>query len=106
MILSYADSKNSQFSSRCKILSVSRDCGNVGVNFKGRTFSITALMGDDEKKLVFACQDELTRNEWIKACIKGLEHIEYDARVLNEPFFLKLQFHKEKLGIGVEELIR
>jgi len=106
MILSYADSKNSHFSSRCKILSVSRDSGNVGVNFKGRTFSITALMGDDEKELVFACQDELTRNAWLKACSKGLEHIERDARDMNEPFFLKLQFKKEKLGIGVEEFIR
>jgi len=103
MLLTYSDSKDSKLSNRCHVISVYNKGVHIGDKFTGRNFLVRAQVGGDEKELVFACEDEKARNEWVKAFNKGFMQIEEEEKDMNKPFFLNVEFSKEELGIYVVE---
>jgi len=103
IVLRYAESRESQTSSRCQIASVNGTDVNVGGKFAGRCFSVEAIVGGVEREFVFACVDVKTKDEWVKSILDGLEQIEEEAKTMNEQDLMKIEFAKEKLGITVEE---
>jgi len=106
VLLIYSDSKDSQLSTRCKVISVDGDgTDEVGDKYKGRNFLVQAIVGRENKAIVFACDDEEMKRAWVGALNRGLLHIEEEEKEMNKPLFLKVEFSKEKLGIRVEENI-
>jgi len=104
VLLIYSDSKNFQVSTRCKIISVDGDgTADVGDKYKGRNFLVQAIVGRENKAIVFGCVDEEMKKEWVGALNRGLLQIDEEEKEMNKPLFLKVEFSKEKLGIRVEE---
>jgi len=103
MLLTYSDSKDSELSNRCQVITVSEKGVNIGDKFEGRNFVVRAQVGGDEKELVFACEDENEKNGWIKAFNYGFVQIEEEKKAMLKPFFLNVEFSKEELGIYVVE---
>merc|ERR1719233_2088406 len=103
ILLIYSDTKDSQLSTRCTIISVDGDGTNVGDKYTGRNFLVQAIVGRENKEIVFACDDEEMKKEWVGALNRGLLQIDEEEKEMNKPLFLKVEFSKEKLGIRVEE---
>merc|ERR550534_3252948 len=103
ILLIYSDTKDSQLSTRCTIISVDGDGTNVGDKYKGRNFLVQAIVGRENKEIVFACDDEEMKREWVGALNRGLLQIEEEEKELNTPLLVKVEFSKDKLGIRVEE---
>jgi len=105
MMLIYSDSRDSQLSNRCQIISLNTKVANVDDKLKGRNFLVRALVGGVEKELFFACTDEKLRNEWVEAFNSGFFQIEEEEMDMRKPFFLTVQFSNDKLGIRIEEKV-
>lgn len=108
LILTYADSKESQVSNRCQIIQVNQEELKVNAKLQRRSFSLEVISSGADKELVFACEDEKTKEEWVRACNDGLERVEeeYDSlRTAEEDTIIEVEFTKPKLGIRVEEKI-
>jgi len=103
MLLAYSNSKDSKLSKRCQVISVYNKGVNIGDKFKGRNFLVRAQVDGVEKELVFACEDEKVRNDWVKAFNKGFLQIEEEEKDMIKPFFVKVEFSKKELGIYVVE---
>jgi len=103
ILLIYSDTKESQLSTRCKIINVDADGTDVGDKYKGRNFLVQAIVGRENKEIVFACDDEEKKKEWVGALNRGLLHIEEEEKEMTKPLLLKVEFSKAKLGIRVEE---
>merc|ERR1719245_730450 len=97
--------KESQLSTRCKIISVDADGTDVGDKYKGRNFIVQAIVGRENKEIVFACDDEEMKKEWVGALNRGFLHMEEEGKEMTKPLFVKVEFSKAKLGIRVEENI-
>lgn len=103
MVLTYSDSKDSKLSNRCQVISVDEKGVHIGDKFKGRNFLVRTQVGGVVKELVFACEDEIVRNDWVKAFKNGFLQIEVEEKDMNKPFFVNVEFSKKELGIYVVE---
>jgi len=104
MLLTYSDSKDSKLSNRCQVIGVDGEGADIGDKFKGRNFKVRVLVGGNSKELVFICIDEKVRNDWVETFKDGFEQIEEEDKDMHEPFFLEVEFTKQKLGIYVVEV--
>jgi len=105
MLLTYADKKDSKISHRCHVDSVDREGASIGDKFRGRNFLVRGVVGGVKKELIFTSTDERVRNDWVDAFTHGFTQIEDEKRDMNKPFFLNVEFTKEKLGIFVVEVL-
>merc|ERR1719204_898105 len=100
VILMYSNAKDVQASNRCKILDVRVDESKKELIFTARVYAEGA-----KKELVFECETEEQRKEWVTCITNGLTEIKSRYEKMHEEFTLKLEFSKEKMGIRVEENI-
>jgi len=98
VLLTYADSKDAETSKRCQILEVTMDESQ-----KGLIFSVLVNAEGVKKELVFACETEEERKEWVTCINDALADVKGIFDKMHEEFTLKLEFSKEKMGIRVEE---
>jgi len=106
ILLKYSDKKEDQLSTRCKIISVDGSGTDVADKYKDRNFLVQAIVGRENKEIVFACANEETKREWVDTINKGLLlTIEEMQKEMKKPVLLKVEFSKEKLGMRVEENI-
>jgi len=103
LVMTFADSKDSQVANRCQILRLDEK-----VDVKTKTFSVDVIVSGRENTLVFACEDEKETETWVHAINEGFKQLEEEVSMLktvNEYTILEVVFSKEKLGIRVEEKI-
>jgi len=106
LMLTYADNQGAQLSNRCQVLRVKNEA-NVGAKFKSKSFSLDVVSSDGDKELVFACEDEKAREDWIEVCNDGLAIVEEEFSTLQteNDLFFDVEISKPKLGIRVEEKV-
>jgi len=100
VMLEYADSKDSETFNTCKVSEVwGSDSGEL-------TFSARAMCGDTEKVLVFGCDTECQRDDWINCIITALAEVRdiYNWQKDNK-YTLKMKFTKKKIGLLIEERV-
>jgi len=102
--LSYAETESSGQLSTGRVTKV-KTADNMAQKWKGRTFSVEAVMDGSSKDLVFACKDTETRDAWVAIFQQGFDSIRVEAEQMRKHFQLTLNFNKDKLGIRVEEKI-
>jgi len=97
--LTYADSRDAETFNHCQVNEVFyRESNSRDLTFIARISS-----EGTEKELIFGCESELQRNEWIM-CISGaLAKVRETYRREREHYTLKLEFTKEKIGLLVKE---
>lgn len=102
--LSYAENESAAQLSTGRVTKV-KTADKMAQKWKGRTFSVEAVMDGSSKDLVFACADTETRDAWVKVFQDGFDRIRLEAENMRQHFQLTLTFSKEKLGIRVEEKV-
>jgi len=97
--LTYADSKDAETFNHCQVNEVfQRESNSRDLTFIARVSS-----EGTEKELIFGCESELQRTEWIK-CISGaLAEVWETYNTEIEHYTLQLEFTKEKIGLLVKE---
>jgi len=97
--LTYADSKDAETFNHCQV----NDVFQRESNSRDLTFIARVSSEGTEKELIFGCESELQRKEWIK-CISGaLAEVRETYSTEIEHYTLKLEFTKEKIGLLVKE---
>jgi len=107
LMLTFSDSKTSQLSNRCQVIRVNEEA-NVAAKLKDKAFSLGVITSGADKEMVFACEDEKTREEWLKACMDGFTLVEEEfdnLKTAESDLIIDVEFTKPKLGIRVEEKI-
>jgi len=107
LMVTYADSKNAQISNRCQIQGVKEEA-NAPVKLKDKAFSLEVITSGSEKELVFACEDEKAKEEWVRACIDGFALVEEEfgtLKTVESDLIIDVEFTKPQLGIRVEERV-
>jgi len=107
LMLTYADSKTSQLSNRCQIIQVN-EVANVPLKFKVKAFSLGVITSGAYEEMLFACEDEKTREEWLHACLDGFALVEEEIsnlKTVERDLIIDVDFTKPKLGIRVEEKV-
>merc|ERR1712060_406033 len=105
LMLTYADSKDSHLSNRCQIVRVRKEGKKVAAKYKDIAFSVDVISSGAEKELVFACEHEKSREDWVEACAVGFQMIDEEVKNVSDYTTLDVQFTKPKLGIRVEEKV-
>jgi len=100
VMLTYADSKGASTAKRCEVMDVVLDESKSNEI----TFSLNVSVEGSFKALVFSCETEEDRDEWVKCIVNALDEIRSTHKDMNEEFTLKLEFTKEKIGLVVEEI--
>jgi len=107
LMLTCADKKCSQLSNRWQIVRVKNERTNVGSWLNSRSFTLIVISSEADKELSFACGDEKTREEWVRACNDGFSMVdeEFSNLKITERGWVVIDvvFTKPKLGIRVEE---
>jgi len=107
VMLTYSDSKTSQLSNRCQIIRVKEEA-KVALKHKDKAFSLDVITSGTDKEIAFACEDEKTREEWVRICSDGFDIVEEEFRNLKNvesDLIIDVVFTKPKLGIRVEEKV-
>jgi len=97
--LTYADSKNAGSFNQCKVIEVFvRESSS-----KNSTFTARVSSEGREKELIFGCETEFQRNEWMNCITNALTEVReaYNSEIKN--YTLKLEFSKEKIGLLIKE---
>merc|ERR1719436_826260 len=102
--LSYAETESAGQLSTGRVTKV-KTADNMAQKYKGRTFSVEAVIDGASKDLVFACKDTAARDAWVQTFQKGFDKIRAEAESMREHFRITMTFNKEKLGIRVEEKV-
>jgi len=108
LMLTYADSKEAQVSNRCQIVKVKQEELKVSEKLKDKAFSLEVISSGADKELVFACEDEKTKEEWLRLCNDGFVMVEEEFSTLKNverDTVISVEFSKPKLGIRVEEKV-
>jgi len=98
VMLIYSDSREAETSKRCQIVEVT-----VNESQRELIFSVRVYAEGVEKELVFACETEEERKEWVSCIIGALAEVKSTFEKMHEEFTLELEFTKAKMGIRVEE---
>merc|ERR1719357_789343 len=97
--LTYADSRDAETFNHCQV----KEVFHRESNSRDLTFIARVSSEGTEKELIFGCESELQRKEWIK-CISGaLAEVRETYSTEIEHYTLKLEFTKEKIGLLVKE---
>lgn len=100
--LIHSESKDAETSKKCKILGIMYDT-NEDSEKKEQLYSFLVSLVGSEKELLFACETEEQRINWVKCITDALTEASEPPENMIEVFTLKLEFSKQKLGIRVEE---
>jgi len=98
VILEYADSKNAETFNQFKVIRVFM----ANLNSRELTFSASVVCNRIEKVLVFECDTELQREDWIKCISTALADVR-DTYNRKSYYTLKLEFRKQKIGLLIKE---
>jgi len=98
VMLVYSDSKDAESSKRCQILGVTVDEAQ-----RELIFSVQVFVEGVQKELVFGCETEEQRKEWVSCINDALYEVKAAYDKMHEEFTLKLEFSKEKMGIRIWE---
>jgi len=99
--LIHSESKDAETSKKCKILGIMYDTNED--EKKEQVYSFLVSVAGSEKELLFSCETEEQRINWVKCITDALTEASEPPQNMIEVFALKLEFSKPKLGIRVEE---
>jgi len=99
--LTHADSKDAETFNQCLVTEIFVDEANTN-NF---TFTARVSSGGRLKELMFGCETEAQRSEWVKCITEALTDVRETYSLHKERYTLKLYFAKEKIGLLIKERI-
>jgi len=97
--LIHAESKDHENPNKCEVLNVALE-----ESVKEQVFCFRVSVVGSESELVFACETEDQRQEWVKSISEALTEVgNAPANLEIQVVSFKLEFSKRKMGIRVEE---